>query len=383
MSILHSRRLAAALALVTATALSGCQFVYKTGANVALRFSEKQIVPPILAMDDSDMACASGNALTPAIMATKAMGADPTRMAVLLYASSGMCAETSALEAELRYLRASKANNVTEAQDARIAQKRWASLAAQRQYTAYQLFAETWESKYRFKLGESCPTMRAELDKTVYMLGLLSGLQAVTNDISSGGQVNVPKDIAAVVERSMKCLDNTQYWGVPNATRAVIWGLLPGAGEGKPDPQQTLRDSMAIGEKAGVRLPHAMYAVSAQASGDPAKIRDALRVYGASIGEGKPVNPKYRLLNSMAGLMVRNVADRYWTENTGVRLADDAGYSQFWDDKPDDGLGALGADLFDDKPADGQPAPATESPAADSAPAPVAPQTEATPAATP
>ncbi len=58
-----------------------------------------------------------------------------------------------------------------------------------------------------------------------------------------------PKDIAAVVERGMTCLDNAKFWGAPNATRAVIWTLLPGAGDGKPDPYQTLKQSTQIGEQ--------------------------------------------------------------------------------------------------------------------------------------
>ena len=47
------------------------------------------------------------------------------------------------LEAELRYLRASKAGQVTEAQDARIEQKRWAGIAAERQYASYQAFRKS------------------------------------------------------------------------------------------------------------------------------------------------------------------------------------------------------------------------------------------------
>lgn len=336
-----------ALAVTAAVTFSGCSYVIKTGANVALGFAENHIVPPILAMDDADMACASGNSLTPAIMATKDMGADPTRMAVLMYTAAGMCAESNALEAELRYLRASKVGNVTEAQDARIEQKRWAALAAQRQYAGYQLFAERWETKYRMKLGDSCPSMRKDLDKTVYLLGMISGLQAVTNDINSGGAVEVPKDIAAIVERGLACLDNTEYWGAPNAIRATIWTLLPGADEGKPDPYKTLNESMVIGERTGVRLPHALNAVTAQATGDQQKIREALRAYGDSIGEGKAVNPDFRLVNTMAGLMVRSIGDRYWTEHTGVRMGD-GGYNTFWDETPDDGLGDLGIDLFGD-----------------------------------
>lgn len=321
-------------ALIASSVLSGCSYVVKSGANVAIGFSDKHIVPPILKMGDADMACQTGTALTPAIMATKDMGADPTRMAVLLYSAAGMCAEGKSVDAELRYLRASKANQVSEAQDARVEQKRWAALAAERQYTAYQLFAERWQAKYKYKLGDSCPTMHKDLDQTVYLLGLLSGLQAMTNDINSGGQVNVPKDIAAIVERSIGCLDNAKFWGAPNATRATIWTLLPGSGDGKPDPYQTLDQSMKIADQKGVRLAYALNAMAAQASGDDTKIRNALRAYGASRAEDKPVNPEFRLIDSMAGQMMQEIADRYWTENTGVRAADD-GFTTFWDDKSD------------------------------------------------
>ena len=331
--------------LVATMALSGCSYVVKSGANIAIGFSEKNIVPPILAMGDVDMICNTGTALTPAIMSTQDMGADPTRIAVLLYAASGMCAENQALEQDLRYLRASKAGQVTEAQDARIAQKRLSAIAARRQYMAYQLFASRWQTKYHVQLGESCPKMKTDLDETIYMLGLLSGVQAVTNDINSGGEVNIPKDIAGIAERGMACLDNNKYWGVPNATRAVLWTLLPGAGDGKPDPYVTLKQSMQIGEQKGVRLSYALYAVAAQASGDNDKIRDALKSYAASVGEGKPVNPNFRLLDAMAGVMVRGISDRYWTENTGVRTSDN-GMTIFWDEQnePSNALD----DLFDD-----------------------------------
>lgn len=333
-----------AVIIVTSSLLSGCSQVVKSGANIALGFSEKHIVPPILAMDDADMACNSGNALTPAIMSTKDMGADPTRIAVLLYASSGICAENQALEAELDYLRASKAGRVSEAQDARIQQKRWAAIAAQRQYAGYQLLEKRWATKYNKALGEGCPKMKSDLDQTVYLMGMISGLQAMTNDINSGGAVHVPKDIAAIVERGMVCLDNAKFWGAPEAARAVIWTLLPGAGDGKPDPYQTLKQSVQLGEQKGVRLSHALYAVAAQASGDDAKIRDALKTFATARSEEKPVNPQFRLVDSMAQNMVQGISDRYWTEHTGIRSGED-GMQRFWDDQ--DSSAELD-DLFDE-----------------------------------
>lgn len=352
-------------AATAALLLTGCSQVIKGGANIALGFAERHIVPPIIAMDDADMACASGNATTPLIMSTKAMGADPAKIGVLLYTSAGVCAENNALNAELRYMRASKANQIEEAKDARIEQKRWAETAARRQYAAYLLFAEHYEAKYKIKLGDKCPSMKKDLDKTVYLMGLVSGLQAVTNDINAGGAVNVPKDIAAIVERGMTCLNNEQFWGAPNAVRAAIWTLLPGASDGKPDPWQVMKDSSALGERAGVRLPQALYVIAAQATGDQAKLRDALRTYGRSIEEGKPVNQTYRLVDAIARQMIQNASDRYWTENTGMRTPED-GYNHFWDETASDDSGLSLDNLLDDSAPEGTTAPAADAPAADS-----------------
>jgi hypothetical protein len=112
----------------------------------------------------------------------------------------------------------------------------------------------------------------------------------------------------------------------------VIWTLLPGAGDGKPDPYQTLKESVQLGEQKGVRLSHALYAVAAQASGDDAKIREALKTFAASRTEEKPVNPQFKLVDSMSKNMVQSISDRYWTEHTGIRTSDE-GMQRFWDDE--------------------------------------------------
>lgn len=338
MSTVRTLRQGMVVMASTVMLLSGCSQIYKTGANLALRFTENHFVPPIVAMDDTQMICESGTALTPLIVGTQALGADPTKMAVLLYAGAGLCAEKEALEQELQYLRAARDGKVESAQDARIAQKRWAEVAARRQFVGYQMFAEKWERDYKIKLGDQCPSMKTDLDKTIYLLGMVSGLQAVTNDINAQGAVNVPKDIAAVVERGMKCLDNEKFWGTPMAIRAAIWTLLPGASDGKPDPFQTMKDATRIGERTGVRLPHAIYALAAQATGKDDLIRDALRTYGNSIDQKMPINPKYRLFDAMGGELVMGISDRYWTEKTGTRTPD-GGLTRFWDEKVTNDLG--------------------------------------------
>lgn len=325
-----------ALTLVASLGMSSCSQINRMGANIALGFAEKYVAPPILSVSDTNMACESSNAMTPLIVTTQAMGANAAKLGVLMYSGAALCAEDAAINEELRFMRASDAGSIEEAQDARIAQKRWSGVAAYRQYEAYKMYAEYIESKQKIKLGEDCPKLRTDMDQTIYLLGLLSGLQAVQNDVASQNVIGVPKDIAAKVERGMTCLDNEKYWGAPLAIRAAIWSLLPGADIGKPDPFLVMKQQAQLGEKKGVRLAHAVYAMAAAASGDDAKIRDAIRTYGESVGNVS-VNPEYRLFDEMGGTVVRNVSDRYWTENTGKRTPLDDGMIRFWDEEMDMG----------------------------------------------
>ena len=100
-----------------------------------------------------------------------------------------------------------------------------------------------------------------------------------------------------------------------------------------------------IGERTGVRLPHAIYALAAQATGKDELIRDALRTYGNSIEQKMPVNPKYRLFDAMGGELVMGISDRYWTEKTGTRTPD-GGLLRFWDEKATDDSGINVDDLI-------------------------------------
>ena len=74
---------------------------------------------------------------------------------------------------------------------------------------------------------------------------------------------------------------------------------------------QTMKDATRIGERTGVRLPHAIYALAAQATGKDELIRDALRTYGKSVEDNMPVNPKYRLFDPIEGELVYSISDRY------------------------------------------------------------------------
>jgi hypothetical protein len=332
-------RLGTVAIFVTGLALlSGCSQINKTGGNVALRFAEKNLVPPLFKLEDVQMSCMAGETQTPLLLAAAGLGADADEILTLLYASAGVCAEQRAFEHEMRYLRASRANLIDEAQDARVMQKREAELAARRQYTGFKHLESYFEGKKKSPIGSKCPKFKRDFDEFTYMMGLIEGMQAMVNDIAAQQVVGVPKDIAAKVERAMQCLDNNKWWGTPMATRAVIWTLLPGAGEGKGDPWEVIKQNMRVADRTGVRLPYALYAMAAQAKGDEALIRDALKAYAAT--QDAALNPNYRMVDSLAGMIIYNVSDRYWTEKTGSRTPPGS-LGRFWDETPvqsDDGV---------------------------------------------
>lgn len=318
--------------------LPGCAAVdagQKFGANQALRFTERNLVPPMLTDNDIGMACASGESITPLILATGGLGADTDQMATMLYTTAAICAENRSIEEQLRYIRAARSNSVEDAQDARLAQKRLAATAAERQYNAYQRLEHYYQNTQHLALGEKCPTFDRDFDEMVYMLGLIAGMQAISNDTASQGQVGVPKDIAAKVDRAMTCLNNEKWFGVPLAMRATVWSLLPGAGSGK-DPWESLQQALRIGERQGVRLPHALYAMTAFMKADEPRLRDAFRSYAATLDRPDfKANPRFRLVDRMGSMVVLNVADLYWTEHTGTRAPLDLGH--FWDEKSANG----------------------------------------------
>ena len=309
---------------------AGCASVETGATNLGINLIERRIIPPQLEIDDVDMACRFATANFPLISGgTRAFGGDPQLLESLLLVSSAACSEQRAVEEELRYLRASKQNNISEAQDARIGQKRLLEVTARRQLRAFEAMRNKLEDKYNFTYGEKCPEFRRDFDELVYLLGTVAGLQAVVNDIASQQMVGVPTDIAPKAERALACLQNAKWWGAPNAARAVVWSILPGASEGK-DIWGTFRLSMTIGERHGVRLSHVMYGLSALAVGDTARFRDATKRF-ANVKDYKG-SVQYRLVEGLANATMLNLSDRYWTENTGTRTPVGA-MGKYWDEE--------------------------------------------------
>jgi len=331
---LHPARPARAIAILFSIAafalLSGCMnTAYKIAGGQMMKFGKNEMVPYLLTYDDTQMACASGEALTPLLMTFEAVGADPNQMAIMVYTAAGMCAETEALAHELRFLRAAQQGNITEAQDARIAQKRAHALAAQRQYTAYKRFVMHYGEMPQGK----CPkNLDEDFDQLMYIVGLISGVQSALNDTQSDQAVGVPRDIAAKVERAAACVDSNKWWGLPQGIRAALWNILPMLAPQGAKPMETLARVAKQGERQGVRLGHAIWAIAAYGNGDKELTKNIIRDFAAA-GRNAKLDPNFRMLDAMAAEMILATSDRLWTEATGTRTPM-GGLGTFWDDKP-------------------------------------------------
>ncbi len=314
--------------------LTACSPV-KMGGDLAIKFTEDKTVPFLLQDNDVDMACASAETLNPVLRSISVTGADPDQLAAVVYVTAAFCSEQRAFNAEMRYLRAQHDNLIADAEDARIEQKRESATASRRELAGYQSANRYFKKEFGVEIGGQCPSLHRDFDQLSFMLGMIAGLQALGDDINSENQVGVPMDIAAKVERSMGCLDNQRWWGVPDAVRAAIWNMLPGATPPGQDPWNVLINSTQVGHDHGVRLAYVLYAMSAQAKGDDARLRDSLQRWKHD-QKNFVVDPNYRIFDAIAQTEIMNISDRFWTEHTGKRTPI-GGIGSFWDDKVDTG----------------------------------------------
>lgn len=316
------RAFIAALILLT---MSGCSSIYTTTGWFVYDFSESYAVPYVMKTDDTEMGCAMSKSMTPMLLSFSELTWSPDRLATTMYMQSGACAEAKAMEEGLTYLRAYKAQNIGEAKDARIRQKRLFALAASRQYKGYKhLVAEFGEP------GEACPDMDED-EEFFWLLGLISGLQAVMSDVRSQGEVGVPKDIAMKSVRGSQCLGIQSWWGVPKAMQAAVWTMMPDNAPDGVDPWQELADASEMAGDAGVRLAQAVEVIFADGSGNEERLRDAIRRHAQSV-KTTSSSKNYRMLDIMATKQVLAVSDRLWTEATGSRTPI-GGLGTFWDDR--------------------------------------------------
>ena len=310
----------------TVVILSGCTAIYKGTGDVLINYSRAEMVPHLMTYRDMGMACATGESLTPLLMSFGEVGSKPDKLAPLVFVSAATCSESKSLEAELRYMRAMKRGDITEAQDARTEQKNHAEISARRLYEAYQRTVKV----YGEPMENSCPRFRSDFDELVWMVGLIAGVQSLLNDATAETSVGVPRDVAAKVERGAACLDNEKWWGVPMGTRAALWNILPMLAPEDADPWAELQNATDIGFRSGIRLASALYVISAYSVDNQTHLRKGIREFAAN---SQNLNAQYALLDTIAGELILGVSHRMWADATGQRTPFRA-LGSFWDDAP-------------------------------------------------
>lgn len=279
----------------------------------------------MLSSNDAALGCSMSEAFTPFLLSFSKVTTPPDQLAVVFYLMAGNCMELEAQEQELRYLRAIYAKNATEAQDARIAQQRQLRIAAQRQLNGYYSLVNA-----QTEPGGECPEFDSPTTELYWLFGLLNGIQAIINDIASGGSVEVPMDIAAKVARGSTCLDNEAWWGVPDAIQAAIRITASGDLSANSTEKKILQQSLYVGEQQGISVSHVLAAQAYLGQGEIAEVKQIIRRY-VELGNHSPANQQFSILNKISRLQMQAISDRLWTEATGKRTPLGE-MGTFWDD---------------------------------------------------
>ncbi|WP_303290555.1 hypothetical protein [Marinobacter sp. SS5-14b] len=313
-------RLRAMVAASVVILLAGCSAnpIYQTTGIVLSNYSESEATPYVMQMSDPRMACALGEG-TDALMYSFSRIIDaPDSTGSLLMLLAGNCMEYRAWEAELDYLRAEYHGNVPAAKDAREMSKRLYAITAERRYEAYQRAMAAYDFDPAAEPME-CPFLFTDQDELTFLLGLLTGLQAIVNDANSGALAGVPRNIAPRAERAAQCVDNEKWGGLPNAVRALVWLLIPDTRpELSPDPWVVLENSAEMGVKAGIRASHAVQVVASETFGRPDVLASTIAEF-AETEEQIDVWDTYRLVDHVARSVVTFSSDKHWTRNYGHR----------------------------------------------------------------
>lgn len=308
------------ISLAVIALLAGCQAnpIYTTTGVVLSNYSEGEATPYVLQMSDAKMACALGEGIDPLLYSFSRVTDAPDTTGSLLMLLAGNCMEYRAWEAELEYLSADYQGNVPAAKDARERAKRLNAQTALRRYASFQRAMTAYEFDPAMEPME-CPFLFDDQDELTFLLGLLTGMQAIVNDANSGAMAGVPRNIAPQAERAAQCVDNEKWGGLPNAIRALVWLLLPDTRPAlSPDPWMVLENSSEMGIEKGIRASMALEAVAAETFGRP----DVLEKVIARFAESNAtidVWEEYRLVDMVAHDVIQFSSDKHWIANYGYR----------------------------------------------------------------
>lgn len=308
------------LTLTALALLAGCSAnpIYTTTGVVLSNYSEGEATPYVMQMSDPEMACALGEGIDPLLYSFSRVTEAPDSTGSLLMLLAANCSEYKAWEAELEYLREDYAGNVPAAKDARERAKRLNAETAKRRYIAFQRAMAAYEFDPAAEPLE-CPFLFEPQDELTFLLGLLTGMQAIVNDANSGAMAGVPRNIAPQAERAATCLDNEKWGGLPNAIRSLVWLLLPDTRPAlSPDPWEVLENSSELSVKSGFRASMALEAVAAETFGRPDVLADVIARF-AEAENTIVVWDDYRLVDEVARGVLQFSSDKHWTANYGYR----------------------------------------------------------------
>ncbi|MDX1635265.1 MAG: hypothetical protein R3280_11535 [Marinobacter sp.] len=312
-----AKTLATPVVLLTA---AGCSFhpIYTPTGDVLAGYSESNATPYVMQMSDPGMACSLGESLDPLVYSFKRVTSAPAETGSLLMLLAGNCSEYRAWEAELEYLGADYAGEVPAAKDARERAKRLNAETAKRRYLAFQRAMEA----YDYEPGNpdaQCPFFYDDQDEITFLLGLLTGMQAIVNDANSGAMAGVPRDIAPQAERAARCVDNEKWAGLPNAIRAMVWLLIPDTRpDDARDPWLVFAESSKLSVDRGIRAAMALEVVAAETFGRQ-DVREDVIARFADADNRIDVWEEYQLVDEVARGVIQFSSDKYWTANYGYR----------------------------------------------------------------
>lgn len=314
---------------------SGCNIIYRGMGDILVNFGEDVLLPYSLADNDMELGCQSV-ATTPLLMSFRDVGSDPRELATMLYLVAGSCAENKARTHERNYLRALTVGDSLTAQNERIEQKRAHELAAKRFYKSHNLMLDYFEPTD----GE-CPRISGDLEEFVWMMGMLSGLLAVTNDAGADLSVGIPRNIPAQVNRWATCIPNKKWWGMPNGMRAAIWGILPLLKPEGADADEFLLEAQQLGLNSGIRIGFALRAIAAKSSGKGELVRATIKDFAKLTNEGFTPNTEFLMIDTMSKNIIQQLSDTIWSEEEGTltpfgRLGEFPGENDFESESDED-----------------------------------------------
>lgn len=338
------RVLSRALLLAPLLVLGGCATVYRPTGFILNHYAQDEVVPYALAASDMPMTtCGSGLALDQLLGSFGRIMTRPHLNMMGVGMLAAFCSEAKANDAHMRYMQAIFLGNAKLASDQHIVEQRWQKVTAERRYQAYKDFVAVY-GPIGVK-GDDCPGFEYPIDAAQYLAGLITSVQALLSDIQAGTVVGVPQDIPAKVAVSATCLDNEQWWGVPQAIRGVVWATVPGTVPHGKDPWVTLHQAVQIGKKTGMPLAATLEAIAAYGFGNHAKEEQALRDVHTILQE-KKVPKDYKMLAAIGRYEAIVLSDQIWMKATGHRTPYQA-FGTFPDDKPKNTVPADIGNLLD------------------------------------